>query len=145
MQVCLVNKMQPHDVVVGSGVVEIAVGAQFQHAPQTKAPFGADQVEQQRMWLLCLDGGPGRPLLWDHEMDELLVVPKELSLRLRVAEHLAQLFEQFEAPGDVFSGWKPLAQEVPLLSEHLPRRKIVWIDGGFFGELRESDDRIIQK
>ena len=32
VQMLLLDELQPHDVVVGAGIVQIAVGAQFQQA-----------------------------------------------------------------------------------------------------------------
>src|SRR5438128_1624425 len=97
------------------------------------------------MRLLRLNGRPRFALLRHHEMHKLLIVPEELPLRLCLPQHLAQLLQQLHAPGNTFTWWKALAKEVPFLTEHLPGRNILGIDGDFFRESRKARDCVFEE
>src|SRR4051812_36829443 len=145
MQMLLFHEMQPHNVMIGPSIIQRAVSPQLEHSPQAKPALRSDQMQQERVRLLSLDRRPRLALLRHHKMHELLIVPQELPLRLRLAQHLAQLFQQLKAPGHASSGREALAEKVPLLTERFPRRDVFWTDRRFLREPRKTGDRIFQK
>ena len=124
MKLFRIQKPQCYRIVPNSAGVKIGVVSNVRYLSERKEVFGYREIKFNGFRFLGLDAGPSRLLPWNEEVNNLLIIPKELTVGRDSAQHFAQLFQHFHLPLRRLAWWKPFLAEVPFAAELLPRHGI---------------------